>query len=122
MKNHINRKILSRIIITGSLISALCLSGCSKKEGSEMDGIISNMTMDEKISQMIIPAIRTWDGENVTDIVDNPELRDALQKHQYCGVILFGSNIIDNEQVYNLVKDLQDNNKQSDNVSVHIPY
>lgn len=126
-KNHINRKILSLIIITGSLISALCLSGCSKKEdskkeGSEMDGIISNMTMDEKISQMIIPAIRTWDGENVTDIDDNSELRDALQKHQYCGVILFGSNIIDNEQVYNLVKDLQDNNKQSDNVSVHIPY
>jgi beta-N-acetylhexosaminidase len=48
----------------GSLISALCLSGCSKKEdskkeGSEMDGIISNMKMDEKIYQMIIPAIRT---------------------------------------------------------------
>ena len=39
--------------------------------------IVSQMTTDEKISQMIIPAIRTWDGENVTDRDAFPELKSA---------------------------------------------
>ena len=35
-------------------------------EEDEIDLVISGMTLDEKISQMIIPAMRTWNGENVT--------------------------------------------------------
>ena len=84
--------------------------------------IVSEMSMDEKISQMIIPAIRTWNEENVTDLNRVPELKEALKKHQYGGIILFGSNITDNEQVTRLIYDLQENNAQNESASVHIPY
>ena len=84
--------------------------------------IVSEMSMDEKISQMIIPAIRTWNEENVTDLNRVPELKEALKKHQYGGIILFGSNITDNEQVTRLIYDLQENNAHNEAASVHIPY
>ncbi len=87
-----------------------------------MDKIIKNMTMDDEISQMIIPAIRTWNEENVTDLNAVPELKAALQKHQYGGVILYGSNITGNEQITRLIYALQENNAQMVNVSTHIPY
>jgi beta-N-acetylhexosaminidase len=84
--------------------------------------IVSEMSMDDKISQMIIPAIRTWNEENVTDLNRVPELKEALKKHQYGGIILFGSNITGSEQVTRLIYDLQENNAQNESASVHIPY
>ena len=84
--------------------------------------IVLEMSMDEKISQMIIPAIRTWNEENVTDLNRVPELKEALKKHQYGGIILFGSNITGSEQVTRLIYDLQENNAQNESASVHIPY
>ncbi|MCR5733104.1 MAG: glycoside hydrolase family 3 protein [Lachnospiraceae bacterium] len=87
-----------------------------------MDNIIAGMSMDEKISQMIIPAFRTWNDENVTDLNAFPELKEALKKHQYGGVILYGSNISGTEQVTRFLNDLQENNRETENTSVHIPY
>ena len=86
------------------------------------ESILEGMTQDEKISQLIIPAIRTWEGENVTDLSAVPDLAKALRKHQYGGLILFGSNVAGTEQVYHLVNDLQVNNRQIEEVSTHIPY
>ena len=92
------------------------------EEVLEPEQILASMTMDEKISQMIIPAIRTWDGENVTDLNVVPELQEALKKHQYGGVILFEQNVTGTEQVVRLVSDLQENNLEMEDVSCHIPY
>ena len=84
--------------------------------------MVAKMSPDEKISQMIIPAIRTWDGENVTDLDEFPELKEALRAHQYGGVILFGSNIDGTEKTAKLVYGLQANNSENADVSVNIPY
>ena len=88
----------------------------------KLDAVISAMSMDEKISQLIIPAIRTWNEENVTDLGAVPELASALRSHQYGGIILFGSNITGTEQTARLVNDLQQNNLQIEGTSAHIPY
>lgn len=88
---------------------------------STVDDVISKMTMDEKISQMIIPAFRSFDGNNVTKLDDFPSLKEALRKHQYGGVILYGQNISGTEQVTRLLNDLQENNASID-ASVNIPY
>ena len=78
--------------------------------------------MDEKISQMIIPAIRTWNEENVTDLSAVPELAQVLRNHQYGGIILFGANITGAEQTARLVNDLQENNLKIEGTSARIPY
>ena len=89
---------------------------------SSTEEIVGAMSLDEKISQMIIPAFRTWNDEAVTDLNKVPELEAALRKHQYGGVILYAININGTEQVTRLVSDLQKNNAQNENVSVKIPY
>ncbi|MBQ9067769.1 MAG: hypothetical protein IJ131_01735, partial [Eggerthellaceae bacterium] len=58
-------------------------------QAADVRAIVANMTLDEKISQMIIPAFRTWDGNDVTDLGAVPELASALRAHQYGGVILY---------------------------------
>ncbi len=98
------------------------VTGFQTAEADEIDRIISGMTLDEKISQMIIPAMRTWNGENVTDLEAVPELKDALQKHQYGGIILYGTNISGTDQVTRLLYELQVNNKVAEGVTAHIPY
>ena len=90
-------------------------------EPTDVDAIVASMTLDEKISQMIIPAMRTWDGSNVYDLSAVPELAEALRAHQYGGVILFGQNVANTEQTARLVSALQANNAQAQ-ASANIPY
>lgn len=73
------------------------------------------MSLEQKIAQLIMPAIRSWEGDEnaVTDLSAVPELATALARHQYGGVILFGSNVVETEQTYRLVNDLQSNNARS---------
>ncbi len=127
-------KFIKYSLVTAALAGMIALSACNVNVNVNLNGsyndvidsitdsVIDGMSMDEKISQMIIPAFRTWDEENVTDLNDFPELKEALKKHQYGGIILFGANISGTEQVTRLLDDLQNNNRESENASVHIPY
>ena len=93
-------------------------------ENARILRMMDSMSMEQKITQMIMPAIRKWDGENVTDLSKAPGLKEAPRRHQYGGIILFGQNIVDSGQTVRLISDLQVNNAQSDdaqNTGV-IPY
>lgn len=91
-------------------------------EATDIEGIIKNMSLDEKISQMIIIAARTWNGTNFTDLSAASGLAEVLRKHQYGGVILYASNVKTASQTAQLIADLQNNNMAIDGVSKHIPY
>ncbi len=97
-------------------------SQIDEETDKKLDKVVAGMSMDEKISQMIIPAIRTWNDVNVTELGAAPELAGALRNHQYGGIILFGANITGAEQTTRLVYDLQENNMQIEDASAHIPY
>ena len=118
------RKLKHGFILLMVFMIAISLSACSANNTPEgkIDRIVSKMSLDEKISQMIIPAIRTWNEENVTDLQACPELCEVLQRHQYGGIILFGANISGNEQTAKLLYDLQENNNGINTVKTHIPY
>ena len=122
----IMKKTLSLFLaLTISLTPAVSASAQSESDTEEAvsaEEILSSMTLDDKISQMIIPAVRAWDEVNLTDLSAAPELAEALRKHQYGGIILFGANITGPGQVAALVQDLQQNNLENEDVSVHIPY
>ncbi|MCR4907227.1 MAG: penicillin binding protein PBP4B [Lachnospiraceae bacterium] len=79
------------------------------------EGILHEMTTEEKIEQMLMPDVRFWsdkDGEKkgVTEL--NDELADMLKKHKFAGVILFADNITDAEQTAGLIKELQAANSE----------
>ena len=88
-------------LVSAPLASAPLAAACGNDSAAEkkIDRVVAEMTLDEKISQMIIPAMRTWNGVNVTDLDAAAELKAALQRHQYGGIILFASNISGNEQI-----------------------
>ena len=120
---------LRKVISVTTILGMILVAGCSGVNGNETEAyeesaesILSAMSLDDKISQMIIPAIRTWDGENLTDLSAAPETADALRRHQYGGIILFAQNVEDPGQAAVLVQNLQANNLANEDVSVHIPY
>lgn len=119
-----SKKRINYILVIAVSLSIILLTACSINVDSStvIDFAVNRMSMDDKISQMIIPAFRTWDDENVTNLNDFPALKKALKKHQYGGIILFSSNISDTEQVTRLLCDLQENNENIESTSFHIPY
>lgn len=96
----------------------------SQATASTVEEVVANMTLDEKISQMIMVAFRTWNEKSVTDLsaAEVADLRAALQKHQYGGAILFGSNVATTLQSGRLVQAIQQNNATAEGFSKHIPY
>ena len=110
------------------LLLALCLAlmlepaltSSNAEAQTRVDALLEGMSLDEKIAQMIMPALRTWDGENVTELSACPALAEALRRHPYGGVILFGANIEGTAQTLHLVDDLQRNNAQG--AAQAVPY
>lgn len=86
-----------------------------------IETIVASMTLDEKISQMIVPSIDRWSGQGSQDLGSSPAVAEALRRHQYGGIILFDQNIASVAQTATLVNDLQANNWRVA-TSNHIPY
>ena len=113
---------------------AASLAGCSDAPGErahanagrDVDDIVQSMTLRQKVAQLIMPAIRTWEAEDndVTDLGTVPGLAEALRRHQYGGIILFGSNIKSTEQTVRLISDLQANSAKGEDAQEGgaIPY
>ena len=126
------KKGLTVLLCAGLLAQLLFVVGCtSQKEpgtakdigpatdigtepdaGMAADMLLDKMTLEQKVAQMIMLSLRTWEGEDngVTELGHYPALAEALRRHQYGGVILFGANIADTQQTVRLIGDLQANN------------
>ncbi len=71
-----------------------------------IDQAIEEMTINEKIGQMLMPDFRNWDGENVTEML--PEIEQTVKDYHLGGVILFRENVVTTEQTAELVADYQE--------------
>nr|WP_230500992.1 glycoside hydrolase family 3 N-terminal domain-containing protein [Sutcliffiella rhizosphaerae] len=67
---------------------------------------IQNMTLEEKIGQMLMPDFRNWNGQNVTEML--PEIERLVKDYHLGGVILFRENVVTTEQTTRLVADYQE--------------
>ncbi|SIT72732.1 glycoside hydrolase family 3 protein [Edaphobacillus lindanitolerans] len=74
------------------------------KEGGDRHDLIghaiSQMTMEEKVGQMLMPDFRTWKGKNVTEML--PEIERLVKDYHLGGVILFRENVVTTEQTTRL--------------------
>lgn len=120
---------MAKRLYTIFLAFVVALSLCpglsvARAQTDDVASIVAGMSLDQKLSQMIMPSIRTWDGAGVTDLDAAPKLAEALQRHQYGGIILNGQNIQSNAQVAKLVGALQQNNKsaQASSKGTYVPY
>lgn len=79
-----------------------------KESGKRYDLVnnaIEQMTMEEKVGQMLMPDFRNWEGQNVTEML--PEIEQLVKDYHLGGVILFRENVVTTEQTTKLVADYQ---------------
>lgn len=90
------------LVLITLLFLFLYLHPADKRNHSEKDPIdelIKNMTVEEKIGQMLMPVI---DGTKAT-----PQLEKMIKDYHLGGVILFSENIQSIEQIVKLTNDIQ---------------
>lgn len=92
--------------LTALSISLLMSVGSfNSVHAASIDDTLSDMTLTQKIAQMIMVDIRTWGGKNFTQM--NTTVSDYLKKYDFGGVVLFQSNFVNNKQTLTLTKAMQ---------------
>ena len=77
------------------------------------ESIVSSMTLEQKIAQMIIMTYRYWtDDQGNTDALKNvtalnDKQKALISKYDFGGICLFNSNITDTEQTVRLTAEIQ---------------
>lgn len=79
---------------------------------SKAKEIVSNMTLEEKLGQMIMPDFRMWQEDGTKEPSDlteiNSEVAEVIDKYDLGGVILFAENVKEISQTTTLLHDLQE--------------
>ena len=99
-------------VLCAALMMKAAMAEPAGDPSGRVEELLAGLSLEDKVAQLIMPALRAWDGENATELSAAPALAEALRRHPYGGVILFGQNIVDAEQTLRLVDDLQRNNAE----------
>lgn len=74
-------------------------------EERDWDKLISYMTVNEQVGQMLMPYFRQWNGKPTTSM--NEGLKTTMNDLDVGGFILFENNIVNAKQVATFTRDLQ---------------
>ncbi|MBQ8953970.1 MAG: hypothetical protein IJ048_07620 [Clostridia bacterium] len=119
---------ISLILAAALLLALLVPAALGETNGDDIEAMISSMTLEEKVGQMMVVSFRAWkelpeeepeEGEdaeepeavNITEL--NDPIRECLANYHFGGTVLFAENCQDAEQVERLVADLQTTNQAS---------
>lgn len=105
-----------KAFICGVLVFSFVLFGVTR-EGAAIEqpqsanDIVSSMTLEEKIGQMLMPDFRNWKKTGETSASGLTEMNDEVagivEKYHLGGVILFTENVVDTEQTVRLTNSFQ---------------
>lgn len=123
-----NKRKLFQKLGACALAASLCIPAMiparAQTASSRVEDILSNMTLEQKIEQMLMPDFRDWstteDGKAEDFTVMNDQVAKVLQDHDFGGVILFADNVKTTEQSLNLVKSLQAENSKDNAIPLLI--
>ena len=75
---------------------------------AEIRALISSMTTEEKLAQMMIVALRSDAANTNTATELDQDYTDLLRKYDFGGVILFAGNIVDPAQTVTMTRGIQE--------------
>jgi Beta-glucosidase-related glycosidases len=86
----------------------------SDESVDQISEIVSSMTVEQKISQMIVISMRS-DVNNTKSVTElTQEYKDIIQKYDFGGVLLMVGNFVDTDQTVDLIYDCQEAAKSSE--------
>lgn len=93
-----------------SMVASMAMSGVGAAT-SRVDSLLSNMSLRQKITQMMMVDFRQWktaDEEAKSDFTKmNSEVQKIVEDYDFGSVIFFANNIKETEQSFDLTMDLQ---------------
>ena len=93
-----------------SMVASMAMSGVGATT-SRVDSLLSNMSLRQKITQMMMVDFRQWktaDDEAKSDFTKmNSEVQKIVEDYDFGSVIFFANNIKETEQSFDLTMDLQ---------------
>ncbi|MBE6052949.1 MAG: beta-hexosaminidase [Clostridium sartagoforme] len=102
---------LSALAVVTTLLGNYNYVSADTNLQNKAEQIVAEMTLDEKIGQMLMPDFRQWKQEGETADSDltvmNNEVAEIIDEFDLGGVILFANNVKGTEQTAELVHDLQ---------------
>ena len=105
-----NKTFKRTLSLTLAFVMIFSFGNIRVSKADNIDEMIENMTLEEKIGQMLMVEFRYWTengGERkpVTEL--NDEIREAIKKYKFGGIILFAENVVETEQTTRLTHDIQ---------------
>ena len=83
----------------------------AKEHMTRVDRLITDMTLRDKVTQMLMVDFRKWGetAESSTDFTEmNEEVQKIIEDYNFGSIILFANNIKETEQSFNLVYAMQE--------------
>ncbi len=114
------KKTLSGILCAVLALTLFC-DGFAFADGTAqpetIEALVAGMSLRDKVAQMMFISLRTWKedassnapAENIQAL--NDYTRQYLADHRFGGILLYGENCADAEQVLRLVADMQSANQ-----------
>ena len=112
MKKLLLATLLFSAISNAAVIPDSQLHQMWKAPQTEAEKLVAEMSLEEKIGQIVMMDFRSWQGEGeeqkhpVTEL--NSALAEIISKYHLGSVILFRENLIDTPQTVKLINALQD--------------
>ncbi|PVU84622.1 hypothetical protein BB559_007520, partial [Furculomyces boomerangus] len=97
------------------------------EDDSDIDALIANMTIEQKIAQKLMPDMRNWnlggcDQPVVNVEVMNDELASSLSKYSFGGMVLFAENLVNTERATRLIEAMQQANAVNSKVPLLVGF
>ena len=106
MKKRVVTIVLVIAVAVGIISSSIMTSkAMDVAEFDEVKAMIDNMSLHDKVTQMMMVDFRLWNNADFT--VMNDEVREIIEVYNFGAIILFANNIKETEQSFNLVTEMQ---------------
>ena len=117
------KRILSILLTSALLFTSSGVNSIEYKEKS-IQSILENMTLEEKLGQMMLMDFRQWKKHNESGLQNleemNSEVGNIISKYHFGGVILFSSNLKNTEKSVKLIDGIQKSAVNSGNIPLLI--
>ncbi len=105
------KKLFMALIACTMVLSSLTFVPAKAETIDRVEEILSNMTLDQKLNQMMMVDFRKWQAEGESSQTDftvmNDEVREIVEKYNFGSIIYFANNSKETKQIFDLTLEYQ---------------